>query len=952
MAAVSGALDLEQTLDHILEQVGRVSRCDAVNVTLIEGELACVVRVRGYERFGQDVLGLTVDLSNAPLLRQMQEQCEIVVVPDSASELGWMRLPEVAWMRSCAAVPIRVCERVIGILVLESATPGFFTEADADRLRAFGDQASLALSNAQLFHNVEQAKRDWEGTFDAMQDPIVLLDRGHRIVRANRAFASLVQSTFPQIIGQPYHTVLEGSVCPEPLCPLEEATRNRRAATCVHEQGGRVVEIQATPVSREGFEESTPIAHTIYALRDITGRRRASQEIQRRNRELVLLNRIIAASATSHALDTFLEMVCRGLARTFEVSRSLAILFSDDKTETTIVAGYGVDPEQQGMTTSMEDDPCSQYLLRVKKPMVSEKALSDPRLQPCHHQLERQGTSSLLILPLLVEGEVVGGLRMDTTESRAFTDGELDLAQRVAEQVSSALARIHLEKAQRRLEAAVEQAAEAVVITDTDGTIQYANPALERITGYDCKDTIGRNLPRFMGTAQDPEVPAEMWQTVTAAQTWKGRFTQERQNGSTFSVDVTVSPVRNQVGETVNFVATLRDVTREVELEKQFQEAQKMEALGRLAGGIAHDFNNLLTVIHLSTRFLDRDLDPADARSDHVRNIREASDHAARLTRQLLSFSRREVIEPRMLDLNQVVDDLSQMLQRIIGEDIELVTDLDDDLWAVEADPAQIEQVLMNLVVNARDAMPRGGSLTIETSNVTLDQDYAARHVGARSGAHVLLAVGDTGEGMSSQVKAHLFEPFFTTKEKGRGTGLGLSTVFGIVSRSGGHIRVESQEGEGTRFRVYWPRDGVAETKAHDQVLRTGAGSQERDRETVLVVEDDAGVRSLAARVLLMYGYQVLDAADGPEALRISQQHDGPIHLVLTDVIMPKMNGRDLVDSLRHERPDVAILYMSGYADGVILEPGTLSPDIGFLSKPFSVEGLIEKVRALLDDPT
>jgi PAS domain S-box-containing protein len=949
-AAVGGTLDLEQSLDHILEQVDGVIHGDAANIMLVEGELGCIVRSRGYECAGQDVLGLTVCLTDAPILSRLKEKGEPVIVGDTENEPKWLELPELAWVRSCAAAPLLVGDEVIGFLNLDSATPGFFTEAHADRMCAFADQASLALSNAQLFHIVERAKREWEETFDAMQDPVALVDRGQRIVRANRAFADLVQMSFPRLVGQPYHTVLAGVQCPEPLCPLDQAVRNRRAAKCIHAYGEQVFEIQATPVSGSDVQESLQAGHTIYAMRDITERRRAEQQIHRHNQELVLLNRIIAASVTSPAIGSFLEVVCRELVEALGASKALATLISEDGSSAIVTAGYLTEGELYplGASVPIEDDPCSQYLLQHRNLLVSKEARTDPRLDAGHDLVEPEGTVSLILLPLLVEEQVVGSLRIDTAEPREFAPGEVDLAQRVADQVSSALARIRLEEARRRLNAAVEQAAEAVVITGTDGSVQYANPAFEQITGYDRASSVGKKLHRFLGVGRDPTVQIEMWQTVTAGQIWQGRFTASRPDATPYTIDSTISPVRDQAGEIVNYVATLRDITREEELEKQFQQALKMEALGRLAGGIAHDFNNLLTVIHLSTRLLERKMQPDESLLNHVRQIREAGERAASLTKQLLSFSRSEVIEPRVLNLNHVVGELNQMLQRIIGEDVELSIDLAEDLWPVKVDPAHTEQVLMNLVVNSRDAMPDGGRLTLKTENVTLDEAYIVSHVDARPGDHVLLTVSDTGQGMSDEVQAHLFEPFFTTKEQGQGSGLGLSTVFGIVRRSSGHICVESREGEGTTFEIYLPRDREIKDETPAQFLWPEMAASTRERETVLMVEDDIGVRHMATRVLLSYGYHVLEAAGGPEALQISEQYEKPIHLLLADVVMPRMNGRELVNRLRGHRPGVPVLYISGYADNAILQLGILPPDTAFLPKPFSVEELILKVRALM----
>ena len=380
--------------------------------------------------------------------------------------------------------------------------------------------------------------------------------------------------------------------------------------------------------------------------------------------------------------------------------------------------------------------------------------------------------------------------------------------------------------------------------------------------------------------------------------------------------------------------------------QAQLLQSQKMEAIGRLAGGIAHDFNNMLTIVHLSTQLLKRQLRPEDPLREYVQQIEEAGDRATTLTKQLLSFSRRDVIEPHVVDLNREIDSLSRMLQRVIGEDIEFVTVLVDDLWPVYLDPAQIDQVIVNLAVNARDAMPNGGSLTIETANVVLDGASVARHVGVQPGDYVMLTIRDTGVGMGDEVQAHLFEPFFTTKERDHGTGLGLSTVFGIIKQNAGHILVDSQVGQGATFQIYLPRTAKVEPQGSPRITPASAlnGS-----ETILVVEDYAGVRSLATQILKAHGYQVLAAKSGSEALRISQRHDHPIHLLLTDMVMPGMNGKELAEQIQAQRPGIRILYMSGYDNRLIEDPTALGEGVAFLAKPLTVETLTEKVRAVLD---
>ena len=380
--------------------------------------------------------------------------------------------------------------------------------------------------------------------------------------------------------------------------------------------------------------------------------------------------------------------------------------------------------------------------------------------------------------------------------------------------------------------------------------------------------------------------------------------------------------------------------------QAQFLQAQKMEAVGRLAGGVAHDFNNTLTIIHLSTQLLKRRLRPEDPLWEYIHQIEDASRRAANLTKQLLSFSRQEPIEPKVVNLNQVVGELSRMLQRIIGEDIELVTTLEEDLWPVYVDPSQIDQAIINLVVNARDAMPRGGKLTIETANVVLSQADAARHVDLQPGDYVRLTVSDTGIGMDAEIQEHIFEPFFTTKEREQGTGLGLSTVFGIVKRHKGHILVESAVGQGATFEIYLPRTDQGDMSA---VEGTVLPPLLRGSETILVVEDDAVVRELAVQILQSHGYQVLTANNGENAVQRSRQYDGPIHLLLTDIVMPGMQGWELAESLLAQRPQMRVLFTSGYGDRVLPRHEAAWENIAFLPKPFTMESLTQKVRSVLD---
>jgi two-component system, cell cycle sensor histidine kinase and response regulator CckA len=497
------------------------------------------------------------------------------------------------------------------------------------------------------------------------------------------------------------------------------------------------------------------------------------------------------------------------------------------------------------------------------------------------------------------------------------------------------------------LTTAIEQADEMILITDERGDITYVNPAFERVTGYSRTEVLGRN-PRFLKSGrQDDGFYRELWATVHRGATWRGRLVNKKKDGSFYTQDTSISPVRDAAGATVSYVAVKRDVTAALALEAQFLQAQKLEAVGRLAGGVAHDFNNVLSVIMSYSEMICRDLPPDSPFATDMEEIRTAGARARALTRQLLAFSRQQVLETKVLDLNDQLAGLERMLTRLIGADVALTILRDSGLWPVKADPSQVQQILMNLAVNARDAMPEGGRLAIETSNTELDEAYARAHDGVRAGKYVLLTISDTGTGMGAETLARVFEPFFTTKETGKGTGLGLATVFGIVQQSMGHIAVSSSLGRGTTFRIYLPRfAGVAERVS----LAPTEGPTERGDETILLVEDEDQVRVLARSILRRNGYVVLDAPNAGEALLICEQHPERIHLLLTDVVLPRMNGRQLAERLSAMRPEMKVLFMSGYTDDAFLHRGLPDSGVSFLQKPFTPTLLARKVRDVLAD--
>jgi PAS domain S-box-containing protein len=515
--------------------------------------------------------------------------------------------------------------------------------------------------------------------------------------------------------------------------------------------------------------------------------------------------------------------------------------------------------------------------------------------------------------------------------------------------------RLEQELAQKRrlLSSVLSSLDEGIVAADREGRCLLFNPQAERILGRGAVDIDRETWARHYGvyaadrtellaSANNPLMRAMAGEQAPQVEAF---VRNERVSGAT--VAITGMPLAGGRDGIMGGVAVLRDVTTERELEAQLSQSQKMDAIGRLAGGVAHDFNNLLVVIQSYTELVRQDLPEEDAKRRDLDEVLAATRRAAALTKQLLAFSRSEPVQPTTVHLNDIVASIEKMLRRIIGEDVELCTVLAPTLGAIRADAGQLDQVILNLSVNARDAMPKGGQLTIETQNVTLDEEYVETLANAAPGDYVMLAVTDTGTGMDAEVQRRIFEPFFTTKEVGQGTGLGLATVYGIVQQSGAQIRVYSEVGRGTAFKIYFPRLDFAESEVTPKPENV---AEVRAFVTVLVVEDDAAVRQISVRILRERGFTVLEARRPSEARAVCAEHGAQVDLLLTDVIMPECTGPQLARELTQQHPKMRVLYMSGYPGGAAARAGALEPGAAYLEKPFSPAALAEKIRVVLSD--
>ena len=603
------------------------------------------------------------------------------------------------------------------------------------------------------------------------------------------------------------------------------------------------------------------------------------------------------------------------------------------------------------------DDTISGWITRERRPLILQGEIKDKRFRPIWPHPE---ITSSISIPMQVANKVVGTLNINAVNRpRPFTLAQLKvltiLAGTAAAALESASLYTQVRRAEQNYRSIFENAVEGIFQSTPDRRVITANPSMARILGYNSPQEL---IVAFNDNGAelyvDPAAADEVTRTLEAEGIVQGyEFEAYRKDGERIWLSLNIRLIRDENGNALFREGAIEDITehKRAETERQkleelLRHSQKMDAIGQLAGGVAHDFNNLLTAINGYSSLALQRANPDSRTKTYLEEIRKAGDRAANLTRQLLAFGRKQMLKPVALNLNEVVFDMNKMLRRLIGEDIKFDAKLDPQLKKIKADPGQIEQVLVNLVVNSRDAMPQGGALTIETTNFEVDQEYTSKLLAVPPGGYVMLAVSDTGCGMDLETKTRIFEPFFTTKDKGRGTGLGLSTVYGIVKQSGGNIWVYSEPNRGTTIKVYLPHFDGDEEPSERPSVETAAP---RGTETILLVEDEDVVRGLARQILAQAGYNVLDACSGEEALRLGREHGDPIHLLLTDVVMPETSGKEIAQRLTSLRPTTCVLFMSGYTDDAIVHHGVLDSNVEFIQKPFTPVALARKVREVLD---
>ncbi len=744
--------------------------------------------------------------------------------------------------------------------------------------------------------SLEEALKDWEKSFQSLSEGMALLGPRQRILKCNKAFLKTVGKREEELLGRPCWAITHKTNTPPPNCPFLKMRKTKKRETVEMQLGNKLFRVTVDPL----LDDKNRITGAVHIMEDVTEQRIIEKRLKEREA----------------FLTSIFESIQDGIS---VLDRDLTIKMVNPVINIWHACHVPLEGKKCYQVYQNRDKPCSPCpTLRCFQSGKTEMEIVAVPSDAGEKWIE------LYSYPLKDPdtGEVLGAIEFvrDITQRRKA------------------------EQERDRLITAIDYAGEAVVITDVEGNIQYVNPAFERITGYSREEILGQN-PRILKSGKhDKNFYKELWNTITSGKTWTGRFINKKKDGTLYTEAATISPVFDKEGKIVNFVAVKRDVTEHLQLEEQLRQAQKMESIGRLAGGVAHDFNNTLGVIMGYAELALSKVGPHQQASQYLKEILAATQRAAEITRQLLAFARKQTISPKTLNLNETIEGMLKVLKRIIGEDIELTWIPGENLWPVNMDPTQVHQILINLVVNAKDAIEKSGEITVETFNVTLDAEYCAFHIEAHPGDFVVIAVSDTGKGMPQEVLEKIFEPFFTTKPEG--TGLGLSTVYGIVKQNRGFINVYSEPGKGSTFKIYLPRCLSKEEKNArelEEELPRGRG------ETILLVEDDRDLLALCQTILEGLGYKVYPFSSPEEALENFEELPSP-DMVITDVVMPGMSGKELVQKLQEIHPGLKVLYISGYTSNVIAHHGILEPGIQLLPKPFSTKELATKVRKVLGE--
>ncbi len=802
-------------------------------------------------------------------------------------------------------VPMKVQQRIIGVLTfITSDIERSFSQRDLTLAQGVANQAAIAIDNARLFKEVEQSAQKYRTILETSADSILTLNSDLKITVWSSGAERTFGYTRKEIVGQPLQSLVPGPNWRLTEDKLKEAREKgfiRGWQTQKTAKDGKSVDVEMT-VTDLGAE----LGFTV-AMRDITERKKAEAAIleskeryqtlfESANDAIVLIDRSVIVECNVEGMGIF------GCTSKQIIGKS----------------PYNFSPEKQPDGKNSKE--------KIQK-IINKALKGQPQFFEWLH------------------------CRLDGTPFDAEVNMnkiELEGKPYLLLVIRDITIRKQFEKEINMLAHAVKSIRECVSVTDMEDNVIFVNDAFCNTYGYSKDELTGKPISIIRSPNNPPDTIKDIF-PATLQGGWQCEVLNKRKDGSEFPVLLSTSVIRDEKQNPIALIGVASDITERRHLETQLRQSQKMEAIGSLAGGIAHDFNNLLMIIRGYSKLV---LDRLNENNPHYKSILQidrASEHAESLIRQLLAFSRKQVLQLKIIDLNALIRELEKMLGRLIGENIELKTLLDSELGYIKVEPNQIEQVIMNIVVNARDAMPGGGKLTVETKNIVLgENNKTMENTAVEPGSYVLLSISDTGMGMDKKTRNHIFEPFFTTKEKGKSTGLGLATVYGIIKQSGGYIWVDSKPGVGTTFKIYLPctDEGITLDEKSDEPILDG---NLKGKETVLIVEDEKDVRNLVCEMLKLQGYNILEAGYGDRALNICKEYNKPIHLVLTDIVMPHISGSRLVELIKPIHPEMKALYMSGYINNAVVNKGILKPDDQFIQKPFTPVDLARKIRGILD---
>lgn len=965
--ALTSKMNEESLLDEILYQAPFMVRYKAASVIIFDENNINIVRAKGYNTSFERLKKKNSSYYRNVLKfkRQFEDNAEPIIINDVSKSNIWKQIKNEEWIKSHLSAPIKSSENLIGILRLESDKKDNFKEIEIAKILPFTSATAIALENTKLLHDIKIQNVQLDTLNQISKELMALTELDELLKQIVKSAIKLLHGEAGGIYLYRNETddlewkVSIGKNVAEPGTILKRG--EGISGNILINKKPKIVQNykfwKGTKSAKWPDKPATIIAVPIQKGSEIFGvlniRSTKGSNFKFGKKDKILASQFAALAAIAIENAKLYEKSVREISERkraekllqdseqkyrnlIDQSNDAIYLLYENKFEIinqqfTKMFGYNSDEVKKPDFNFMElVAPESRPIIedRVNKTKKGQKV--DPIYEFC--ALNKDG--------LIIECEVsVSYIQYGT--GKAIQGIIRDISQR--KQVETQLT---------RLASLVDQSSESIIITNLKGEIEYVNPAGEKASGYAKEELVGQN-PRILKSGKhESEFYYELWETIREGDTWNGILINKRKDGNMYIEDSSIFPIKDKNNKIINYAAVKKDITGERKLEEQLVQSQKLEAIGQLAGGIAHDFNNILTVINGYSDLALLKSDENNPLHKNLLGISNAGQKASGLVRQLLAFSRKQIIEPQKVNINRLVEDLDKMMKRLIGEDIKIVRNLEEDIPSMKADPAQIEQILINLVVNARDAINsnQGSTLerkiTFDTKKISLDKNYSTDKNAKFSGRFISLSVTDTGVGMNEETKSKIFEPFFTTKAKGEGTGLGLSTVYGIVKQNNGMIFVYSEVGLGTTFRIYWPSIESFEEK---KKLNRAMGNLIGGNEKILIVEDDIQVQNFISESLKSLGYSICKASNGVEGLKVFDQKDQKFDLLVTDVIMPDMGGSELAEILIKKKPELKVIFTSGYTDKYVIRQGIIDQEINFIPKPYSIDVLAKKIRDVLE---